>query len=169
MKRTTSLLAAFLCFAFPLAAGAESHSSGSSGSSHAAPVSRAQPVHVAPARQPSRPVHPPVQPLPHYQARTPVNNPVIVGSIQHRNWNYGYGVWDVGIPWLELGWTDGALGVGSAVEQLMQAYGLTQTPCGPPNLVEIYTPDGSEICTFPNETVGPGVYYFDERTLTLAS
>jgi len=53
--------------------------------------------------------------------------------------------------------------------QLLQNYGLQQTPCGPDNLVVIWGPDNSVICAFPNDTVGPGNYDLDPTTLTLVS
>lgn len=53
--------------------------------------------------------------------------------------------------------------------QLLQAYGLTQTPCGPPNLVVIYGPDNSVICAFPNNLVSAGTYSVDPSTLTISS
>jgi hypothetical protein len=52
---------------------------------------------------------------------------------------------------------------------LLANYQLTQTPCGPPNLVVIWGPDNSLICAFPNATVGPGEYDIDPSTLTLVS
>jgi len=53
--------------------------------------------------------------------------------------------------------------------QLLANYQLTQTPCGPPNLVVIYGPDNSVICAYPNDLVGPGTYSVDPSTLTLSS
>ena len=53
--------------------------------------------------------------------------------------------------------------------QLLQNYGLQQTPCGPPNLVVIWGPDNSVICALPNDTVGPGNYELDPSTLTIVS
>jgi hypothetical protein len=53
--------------------------------------------------------------------------------------------------------------------QLLQSYGLQQTPCGPDNLVVIWGPDNSVICAFPNDTVGPGNYELDPATLSLVS
>lgn len=53
--------------------------------------------------------------------------------------------------------------------ELLQNYGLQQTPCGPPNLVVIWGPDNSVICAFPNDAVGPGNYELDPSTLTLIS
>jgi hypothetical protein len=179
--------------------GGESHSSGGSGGSHAAPAARAAtPSHAAPAPrsapiggeprslppggQPPRPSRPgPVQPLPIYGARTPVAPARPVPNPNNTQpWS-----WNGGIAWIGYGgyWGNGfwgplAYGLGAASyvvasgspgAQLLQAYELTQTPCGPPNLVEIYGPDGSEICAFPNALVAPGMYYVDYGTLTLYS
>jgi len=52
---------------------------------------------------------------------------------------------------------------------LLANYQLTQTPCGPPNLVVIWGPDNSVICAFPNDLVGPGEYDVDPTTLSLVS
>ncbi len=53
--------------------------------------------------------------------------------------------------------------------QLLQNYGLQQTPCGPPNLVVIWGPNNSVICAYPNNLVGPGNYELDPSTLTIVS
>jgi hypothetical protein len=53
--------------------------------------------------------------------------------------------------------------------QMLQNYGLQQTPCGPPDLVVIWGPDNSVICAYPNATVGPGNYELDPATLTIVS
>jgi hypothetical protein len=53
--------------------------------------------------------------------------------------------------------------------QLLQNYGLTQTPCGPPNLVIIWGPGDSVICAYPNDLVSAGNYQVDPTTLTLVS
>jgi len=53
--------------------------------------------------------------------------------------------------------------------QLLANYGLTQTDCDQPNLVDITGPDGSEICAYPNDEVGPGQYNVDPSTLSLVS
>lgn len=53
--------------------------------------------------------------------------------------------------------------------QLLQNYGLQQTPCGPPNLVVIWGPDNSVICAYPNDEVAPGNYELDPSTLTIVS
>lgn len=51
--------------------------------------------------------------------------------------------------------------------QLLQQYNLTQTQCGPPNLVVIWGPDDSVICAYPNDLVAPGQYTVDPSTLSL--
>ncbi len=53
--------------------------------------------------------------------------------------------------------------------QLLANYGLTQTDCNQPNLVDIIGPDGSQICAYPNDEVGPGQYNVDPSTLSLIS
>ena len=53
--------------------------------------------------------------------------------------------------------------------QVLQDYGLTQTQCGPPNLVVIWGPDDSVICAYPNNLVAPGNYELDPATLTIVS
>jgi hypothetical protein len=53
--------------------------------------------------------------------------------------------------------------------ELLQNYGLTQTECGPPNLVVIWGPDNSVICAYPNDLVAPGNYELDPETLTIVS
>jgi hypothetical protein len=63
---------------------------------------------------------------------------------------------------------------GSPGATLLENYQLTQTPCGPPNLVVIFGPDenggdDSVICAYPNNLVGPGEYDVDPSTLTLVS
>jgi hypothetical protein len=53
--------------------------------------------------------------------------------------------------------------------ELLENYGLTQTECGPPNLVVIWGPDNSVICAYPNDLVGAGNYELDPTTLTIVS
>lgn len=53
--------------------------------------------------------------------------------------------------------------------ELLQDYGLQQTPCGPPDLVVIWGPDNSVICALPNNNVGPGNYSVDPETFSLVS
>jgi hypothetical protein len=53
--------------------------------------------------------------------------------------------------------------------KLLESYKLTQTPCGPPNLVVIYGPNKSVICAKPNSTVAAGNYSVNESTLSIVS
>lgn len=53
--------------------------------------------------------------------------------------------------------------------KLLSSYGLTQTPCGPPNLVVIYGPNNSVICAHPNNLVSAGNYSVNSQTLTITS
>jgi hypothetical protein len=53
--------------------------------------------------------------------------------------------------------------------QMLMNYQLTQTQCGPPNLVVIYGPNNSVICAYPNNLVSAGTYSLDPSTLTLSS
>ena len=53
--------------------------------------------------------------------------------------------------------------------KLLSSYGLTQTQCGPPNLVVIYGPNNSVICAHPNNLVSAGNYSIDTQTLTIVS
>ena len=53
--------------------------------------------------------------------------------------------------------------------KLLESYKLTQTPCGPPNLVVIYGPNNSVICAFPNSTVAAGNYSVNSSSLTIVS
>jgi hypothetical protein len=49
----------------------------------------------------------------------------------------------------------------------LSTYQLTQTQCGPPNLVVVYGPENSVICANPNSYVGEGSYRLDTVTLDL--
>jgi hypothetical protein len=53
--------------------------------------------------------------------------------------------------------------------KLLSSYNLTQTSCGPPNLVVIYGPNNSVICAYPNNLVSAGNYSVDQQTLTIVS
>jgi hypothetical protein len=53
--------------------------------------------------------------------------------------------------------------------KLLASYQLTQTPCGPPNLVVIYGPNSSVICARPNGLVAAGNYSVDSKSLTIVS
>ncbi len=61
------------------------------------------------------------------------------------------------------------IGPTSPGAQLLADYGLTQTECGPPNLVVIWGPNNSVICAYPNNLVSPGNYELDPATLTIQS
>jgi hypothetical protein len=52
---------------------------------------------------------------------------------------------------------------------LLSNYGLTQTQCGPPNLVVIYGPSNSVICAIPNAKVTAGEYTVDPSNLSIVS
>jgi hypothetical protein len=58
---------------------------------------------------------------------------------------------------------------GSPGAQLLANYDLSQTPCGPPDLVVLYGPDGGTICAYPNDQVPPGPYNISESSLTLTA
>ncbi len=53
--------------------------------------------------------------------------------------------------------------------KLLASYQLTQTQCGPPNLVVIYGPNNSVICAYPNSLVSAGNYSVDSQALTIVS
>ncbi|MEO9169693.1 MAG: hypothetical protein ABI282_11300, partial [Candidatus Baltobacteraceae bacterium] len=53
--------------------------------------------------------------------------------------------------------------------KLLSSYQLTQTPCGPPNLVVILGPSNSAICAHPNQLVSAGTYTVDSSNLTIVS
>jgi hypothetical protein len=53
--------------------------------------------------------------------------------------------------------------------KLLISYRLTQTQCGPPNLVVIYGPNNSVICAYPNDIVSAGNYSLNSQTLTIVS
>jgi hypothetical protein len=52
---------------------------------------------------------------------------------------------------------------------LLSNYKLTQTQCGPPNLVNIYGPNNSAICAYPNNIVSAGNYAVDTSNLSIVS
>ena len=161
-----------------------------------APVERTAPEPAAPSAPtprgeaqplPRPPARSPVQPLPPYQARVPSRPNTSGGSkpVQHPHERSSSSAWDDSIASQDVQtyWGDGFWGPlaaglaasayvvasGSPGAQLLQTYGLTQTPCGPPNLVEIFGPSDSEICAFPNDLVAPGAYHVDTQTLQLIS
>jgi hypothetical protein len=53
--------------------------------------------------------------------------------------------------------------------KLLESYHLTQTQCGPPNLVVVYGPNNSVICAYPNNVVSAGNYSVNPQTLTITS
>ena len=143
-------------------------------------------------RAPGHPIYRPPQPLPHSYHGPVVNNPHHWGGW---GWNHGRAWYPAPIYWgggfwgpYALGALTGALLLGSIIDyqdqmiypsyqvqpltpgaQLLQNYGLTQTPCGPPNLVVIWGPGDSVICAYPNNLVSAGNYQIDPTTLSLVS
>jgi len=123
--------------------------------------------------------------------RTVVANPVYSGPAW--GWNHGVAWYPAPAYWGGGFWGAMAIGVTSAavfgsivnssgqtvtsyqVQQtspgatLLQNYGLTQTQCGPPNLVVMYGPNNSVICAYPNNTVSAGTYNINTSTLSLTS
>lgn len=80
---------------------------------------------------------------------------------------WGGGFW--GSLAIGLSFNDYTVQPSSPGFDLLSAYGLQQTDCDQPNLVQISGPDGSEVCAYPNNEVGPGAYQVDPSTLTLVS
>jgi hypothetical protein len=132
------------------------------------------------------------QPQERYQARTYVQRDYVARNVvvARRDVNAWY--WNRGIAWAPSPayWGGGFWGLfslnlafnepapanyyyqvtpSSPGAQLLANYGLTQTDCNQPNLVDIIGPDGSEICAYPNDEVGPGQYNVDPSTLSLIS
>jgi len=52
---------------------------------------------------------------------------------------------------------------------LLSNYKLTQTQCGPSDLVVIYGPEDSAICAKPNDNVAAGYYTLDSSNLSIVS
>ncbi len=124
--------------------------------------------------------------------RTVVVNPVYRGPAW--GWNHGvvwapaYGYWGGGF-WgaLAIGATTAVIYgtiVNSYTHQtitsyqvqpsspgatLLSNYQLTQTQCGPANLVNIYGPNDSAICAYPNNIVSAGNYTVDSSNLSIVS
>ena len=107
-------------------------------------------------------------------------------------WNHGVAWYPTATYWGGGFWGPFAIGVTSAVvfgtivannqrytsyqvqpnspgATVLNNYHLTQTQCGPPNLVVIYGPNNSVICAYPNSTVSAGNYSLDTATLSLVS
>ncbi len=122
---------------------------------------------------------------------TVVRNPVYGGG---GAWGWNHGVAWAPVPYYWGGgfWGAMAIGVTSAAvfgtivannqtytsyevqpsspgATMLANYNLTQTQCGPPNLVVVYGPDNSVICAYPNQTVSAGTYNLDTTTLSLTS
>jgi hypothetical protein len=125
------------------------------------------------------------QPMPRYQARNSYAyaGAHYVGRRDVSAWYWNRGQAWVGSPAYWGGGFWGAFSIGLGVNtggyyavqsdspgsQLLANYGLQQTDCNQPNLVDISGPDGSEICAYPNNEVGPGQYQVDPSTLSLVS
>ena len=125
------------------------------------------------------------QPMPRYEARQPVSyeQSRYVGRMNVRPWEWnggrswvaspaywGGGFW--GAFTVGLGFNNGGyyqVAQSSPGEQLLANYGLQQTDCNQPNLVDIIGPDGGEICAYPNDQIAPGQYQVDPSTLSLVS
>ncbi|MGC9992234.1 MAG: hypothetical protein ABSD52_07565 [Candidatus Cybelea sp.] len=161
---------------------------------HPSPVHAPSGYHVAPQQSVVRtyPPHVPYRTGPYRYWRGPVvNNPRRWGG-----WGWNHHVIWYPVPYYWGGgfwgpWVTGVTGAplfGSIVDyndyqifpsyqagpsspgaQLLVDYGLTQTECGPPNLVVIWGPNNSVICAYPNDLVSPGNYELDPATLTLQS
>lgn len=119
-----------------------------------------------------------------------VTNPVYHGVW---GWNGGYAWYPAPYYWGGGFWGAFAIGAASAAvwgsivaannvtytsyqvqsespgAKLLSSYHLTQTQCGPRNLVVIYGPNNSVICAYPNNLVSAGNYSVDSQTLTIVS
>jgi DNA mismatch repair ATPase MutL len=125
------------------------------------------------------------QPMPRYESRQPVSyeGSRYVGRMNVSPWGWNGGRTWIASPayWGGGFWGAFSIGLGygnagyyqvaqsSPGDQLLANYGLQQTDCNQPNLVDIFGPDGSEICAFPNDQVSPGQYQVDPSTLSLVS
>ena len=192
MKLQIPVIACLLA-ALPAAAFADPHNDHTS-SRPAAPARSAQSSrsYQQPSRsyqQPSRSYQQPsryTQPMPRYEARQPVrySQGREVARVDARPWGWNGGRAWVASPAYWGGGFWGAFSLGIAFnndagyyqvaqsspgEQLLANYGLQQTDCNQPNLVDIFGPDGSEICAYPNDEVAPGQYQVDPATLSLVS
>jgi hypothetical protein len=118
-----------------------------------------------------------------------VVNPVYAGYPAW-GWNYGYAWYPAPYYWGGGFWGAWAVGAATAItygeivednqtttsyevsentpgSKLLASYKLTQTKCGPPNLVVIWGPNNSVICAHPNSEVKAGNYGVDSATLQL--
>jgi hypothetical protein len=147
----------------------------------------AQPAqrYAQPAQRYTQPQQRYTQPMPRYQARNAYaySGAHYVGRRDVSAWYWNRGQAWVGSPAYWGGGFWGAFSIGLGVNtggyyavqsdspgsQLLANYGLQQTDCNQPNLVDISGPDGSEICAYPNNEVGPGQYQVDPSTLSLVS
>jgi hypothetical protein len=148
-----------------------------------APVARQQPMNAGrPAENPNRGRT--VVANPRYHAQRPWDwNHGVTWAPAGRYWGGGFwGSFALGAAAVALGaaafgaldydnnqYTSYQVAPDSPGATLLENYGLTQTPCGPPDLVVIFGPDNSVICADPNATVGPGQYDLDPSTLTIVS
>jgi hypothetical protein len=121
-----------------------------------------------------------------------VTNPVY-GGYAAWGWNGGYAWYPAPYYWGGGFWGAFAIGAASAAvygsivaannvtytsyqvqpdspgAKLLSSYHLTQTPCGPPNLVVIYGPNNGVICAYPNNLVSAGNYSVNSQMLTIVS
>ena len=158
------------------------------------PAQRPNPPAQRPNPPAQRPPNPNYRPPGYRPARPPV---VIVNPIYHGRpswyWNRGVAWYPSPLYWGGGFWGSLAIAATSAAvfgyiygssgdqyvsyqvqpnspgAQVLQAYQLTQTPCGPPDLVVLYGPDNSVICAYPNNLVSAGAYSVDPSTLTISS
>jgi hypothetical protein len=123
--------------------------------------------------------------------RTVISNPVYVNNTAW-GWNHGVAWAPAPAYWGGGFWGAMAIGVTSAAvfgavvnsgttynsyqvqpnspgATFLSNYQLTQTQCGPPNLVVVYGPSNSVICANPNNLVSAGQYNLDTTTLSITS
>jgi hypothetical protein len=161
---------------------------------HAAPVHAPTGYRVAPQQSTVRvnPPHIPYNTGPYHNWR----GPILYNPHRWGRWGWNHGVIWYPVPYYWGGGFWGPWGLsgtgyplfGSVIDyddheiypsyeigptspgaQLLADYGLTQTECGPPNLVVIWGPNNSVICAYPNNLVSPGNYELDPGTLTIQS
>jgi hypothetical protein len=107
------------------------------------------------------------------------NRRVAVSAYEGRNYASRWSGWEPRVGFWGGGFW-GSLSIGLAPSayivqndspgyDLLAQYNLQQTDCEQPNLVQIQGPDGSEVCAYPNDQVGPGAYQVDPSTMTLIS
>jgi hypothetical protein len=151
------------------------------------------PVYHPPQAPAYHPIQATLHPAPVHQSpsQKAITSPSFISNpFRWRRWGWNHGViwypvpyyWGGGFwgPWgllatpidygsvpLDAGSVPLDVAPESPGAQLLQDYGLTQTQCGPPNLVVIWGPDNAPICAYPNSLVAPGNYEVDPETLTL--